>query len=378
MAVIFDTALTTTELVNSHNNNEVVFRSSLAGNEVSASIDIDGSIFEVQPIGGVFFFNFKQAFIALFPTLFFNDNVEPFIVLGSPTTLLYSYTEIDNDVDVTYTITLDAGGPDIIMQTYMVVQSLLERLDFAKGVDIFSFDFNMLMIPDLPSAFNFSAVYFEGYPFDVTLFTEVTGIRTLTHLETGSTLDLNIIRMVMRLFFSDGRGDVTIDNFIPVLDNTTNTYVWDDPNNITMHIEKIEGNCNGVYLKWKINTGGWAYWLFDSTSEKLNVARSTGELNRDFARYENTGDFNELGKEATTRYRVKTDFLRGKYRRLVTSIVDSPRVYFYGGERFVKAETDSWIPVRLNSQQGLIKARKNEFDPLEFEFELFTKDTLTL
>lgn len=378
MAVTFTTSLTETELVNSHNNNEVVFSSSLAGTELSATIDVDGTVFEIQPIDGEFFFNFKKPFITLFSSLYFNDNIEPLIIIATPSTLLYNYQEVDIDVDVTYTITLDAGGPDILAQTYMVLQSALELLDFTKGVDIFSLDFTVLSFPDLPSSFSFSAVYFEGYPFDVTIHTQTTGIRTMTHQETGQTLDLNFNRTVMRLFFSDGRSDVTISDFIAVLDNSMNTYVWDDPNSITMNIEKQEGNCDGIYLKWKISTGGWAYWLFDNVSEKISIGQSTGELNRNFQRYENSGFFNELGKESTTRYRAKTDFLRGKYRRLVTSIIDSPRVYFYAGERFVRAEAFNWVPVRFNSQQGLIKTRKNEFEPLEFEFELFFKETLTL
>lgn len=378
MAVTFQTSLLEDRLLNSHNNNEVIFESDLAGTELSAEIDVDGTVFEIQPINGVFFFNFKKAFIALFPDLYFNDTIEPDIVLGDPDSLRYGYQEIRVDPEVTYTINLDVGGPDVLMQTYRVLQSALDLLDFAKGVDIFQYDFNIVGIPDDRNNFDFSAVYFEGYPFDVTIQCEIPGIRTLTHQQTLSTLDIDIHRQVVRLFFSDGNEDITINDYIPVLDNTINNYFFDDANQVTLNIEKTEGNCNGIYLKWKMTNGGWAYWLFDNVSEKVGIGISSGELNRNFQRYENTGFFNELGKESTTRYRVKTDFMRGKYRRLVTSILDSPRVYFYSGLRYTTAQNINWIPVRLNTQQALIKTRKNDFEPLEFEFELFTKDTLTL
>lgn len=380
MAVVFDTSLPENEILNSHNNNEVIFNSDAAATELSATIAVAGIVdpFEIQPINGDFFFNFKPAFIRLFNELYFNDTIEPDIVAADPTSLLYDGSEIYMAVEVTYTITLDVGGPDVLIQNYIIVQSALDILDFAKGIDIFSFDFNLLSIPDERSNFSFSAVYFEGHPFDVTIHHDNPALQTLTHLETGSTLDLTFVDNITRLFFSDGSEDITINDYIPVLDNAMNTYIWDDPNSVTMNVEKIEGNCNGIYLKWKMTNGGWAYWLFDNLSETVGIGQSSGELNRNFQRYENSGFFNELGKESTVRYRVRTDFLRGKYRRLVTSILDSPRVYFYAGERYVRADAFNWIPFRLNTQQTLIKTRKNEFDPLEFEFELFFKDVLTL
>lgn len=382
MAVVFSTSLPTTDVLYSHSNNEVVFSSDAVGNEVRATIEINGITYEIQPINGEFFFNFKKPFISLFAGLNFVDDIEPDITGAGVATTRYDGSEITSfNTNVTYTIFLDAGGPDVLLQTYRVLQATEELTFFTSNLS------ENNVIPLLPidttetseaDGTFYSAVYFSGFPFDISFYSTITGNNSIDHIEDASSFIYNMAFRVTRMFFGDGDETDTLGDYIPVLENSFNTYRLNFVPPLYFRVEKTDIGCNGYYLKWKNSAGGWTYWFFENVREESVVSRSTGEIDRNFERYENTLFFNDLGKIANTRFKAKTDFMRGRYRRLVTSIFESPRIYMYFGERGTIGTLNEWIPVRLLTSGAVVEHRKNQFDALEIEFEMYKKDTLTL
>lgn len=376
MAITFSTSLSQTRVLNSHNNNEVVFTSNSAFTEVSATIEVGGSTFQIYPINNDFYFNFRDVFRSLF-TDGFQDTANPTIgaTIASATV---NGNSIWQEVNVDYTITLSNATTETTTQTYLVLQSVTSYDSISYDEDVFDANFNVLSLPVRNRLYEVDLVYFKGLPFDISFFSETAQNITFTNANNSDTVVVAMVEGVTRLFFCDGITDISDEGFLILETGETNIISGNDENNTTINLEVITPSCSGIYLKWKNNYGGWSYWYFDQTYNRINEARSLGEILRDVGSDGTSTFFDEIGKDKERIINCQTDFLKPEYRRLVASIFESPKVYMYMGDVFDPPFGRMWFPVKVRTNSVFEKQNKNQYDPIRLTIELPKEKTLTL
>ncbi len=142
--------------------------------------------------------------------------------------------------------------------------------------------------------------YFEGYPFE---YSKVEGEK------------------VKRVLVDNGSGLGTDDNVRIIRTNC----------------------CDGYYLKWHNGKWGYSYYLFDRIGKEKLGTKSVGALKELLSWADN---YLEIGKDGQ---REITLFKQVEYedRELMKSLVTSPEVYLYTGQRGEKASVDDWLEVRI-------------------------------
>ena len=377
MAITFSTSLSQTRVLNSHNNNEVVFTSNSAFTEVVATIEVGGSTFQIYPISNEFYFNFRDVFRSLF-TDGFQDTANPTIGGTIATATVNGTAAVWREVEVDYTITLSNNTTETTTQTYIVLQSVASYDSISYDEDVFSADFNVMSLPVRNGLYSYDFVYFKGLPFDISFFSETAQNVTFTNANNSDTVVVAMYEGVTRLFICDGITDISDEGFLILETDETNIISGDDENNVALNLEVVTSSCSGVYLKWKNNFGGWSYWLFDQTYSRTNELRSLGEILRDFGSLSTSTFFDEIGKDKERVIDCQTDFIKPQYRRLIASVFESPKVYMYMGDVFDRPFGRMWFPVRVRNNSVLEKPSKNQYDPIRLVVELPKEKTLTL
>jgi hypothetical protein len=327
-----------------------------------------------------FYINLKPYVQALMNTRNFEDTLQPSIAGGFAGDYIFDFTAGSYlDTDVKFTITLS----DNTTETFTA-----HTLTWFAGVEQLN-DYNTLLKtePLVLSPFkrhtanHYYLKYWEGYPFDLSLYCPGTVI----NLKNDTTLleqDFDVAGKVSRIVFSDGRTDETLEAFFPLTEGHNSIRIMASAeatvNDKFLTLEKIPYR-HGVYLKWLNKYGGYSYWLFEDTYSVDRSTKQLGELDRDLNNLEDSfGRAIQMGKESQDSIRVIAELLTEEERVVVEGLLDSPKIYLFTGRPLSQNGRNSWVEVSLKTSGSRIKNARQPLTNFTFDLELPQRFTQVL
>lgn len=364
-----------------YNNDVVRFYSTLGGTPAYSDVTIyPGVTVRLYPDpNGRFYFNFRPYISTFINTANFEDTTETNLTAEDPDSFVYSaMNNVATQRNVTFAINMGDAGTDTASYT-------LTWLAAAQQIGSYTeYNINNLLVlsPALPDAANtWYLKYWEGYPFDFSVFSNVTGMEVIntTNLVSAS---LNVVGYGDRVFLSDGRTDETLEDFLPLAKGYNTLKLLrenDSPEDAKfIQLEKA-APCDGVYLKWRNAQGGYSYWLFENTYAVDRNAKSLGELNRDFENPENSfGNTTQVGREVQDTLKIVAELLTPSQRDIVQNLLESPKVYLFTGKPYSRSDYRSWIEVSVKTTSARIKNPRESLTNFAFDIELPVRYTVSL
>lgn len=282
----------------------------------------------------------------------------------------------------------DSGylSQDIVINVYAgsSVETLSKTFEFFKSVKQVGekvFENRMEILSDSVNGVDYNLTYWEGFPFHFELKrVDIDGSGKNVKIKNLNSNDETVDMLVEE----SGKFRVNIDNsdndnftqsqFLPLINGLNRLEVFVE-NDFVVNLNLMKRkDCQGVYLKWYNNQGGYSYFLFERFKE---VDVSTD--NRGFVSsnaFENVGGFSSsmrtTGKEAfksfVVRARCNADELK-----LLEGLVVSPFVQMYSSE--IPNIKGNFIDVKIDDSISYsTKRNKNE---VVFAIELPELKTIT-
>ena len=316
MAITFTTDISTTNILFAYNNNIISF----FGNplKTASKCDITGSGFDVTIYphpNQSFEFNFIEYVKAFINTRNFIDNVTPDL----------SVTQLYDGTDGVY------FNPNVtikITYTDATFESVTRNLTFlAIAEDLQTFKRNNLEVSDffclsplLPSTnIKHYVEYWEGYPFDISIYKKNAGDLRITNLANSVFEDYAITDKVTRFFLSDGTTDTSIENIIP-LNNGVQELSFNNGKYLVLNYHSNPCG-NGIYLKWLNKYGGYSYFLFSDIYETARDTRNIGELqNREKNLVNEISKVTQIGKKSNDLIVLLHEVENGHFDEMMVSL----------------------------------------------------------
>ncbi len=386
--IVFINDISETNNLMAFNNNVVRFTSDTEDKIIlKAEITLDAQVITIYPSpDNIFYFNFKEYVMPKTNTNGFVDNINPELDASDINTFSYQGTGWFRD-DVLFKIIFTDTTSETDNRNLFFLNSV-EQLQNYKRNETQQTGEVIFLTPLTPLTNNkYYVKYWEGYPFDISILRRENTV-DFKLLNTTNLLDyvFNEKDTITRLFFCDGSTDESINDLLPialgenVIKISSNggselPIIYAD---IFLTVDK-QDVCEGVYIKWVNNYGGYSYWKFDNFYQQSTNTKSIGELNRDFENLENTfSATTEIGKTANDRLIVNTDLLTDAERVLLQSLFISPKIYLFTGEPFARASVNDWVEVKLITSNNVVRNYKQQPATFKFEFELPDYYTQTL
>jgi hypothetical protein len=364
-----------TNFLFSHNNNVIEFSSDITDPIRDCIITVGTSIVTLYPRpDGSFYYNFKEVVSSLINTNNYTDD------LNTDVSVSYVYTwdsRVYLDLDVTISINFTNDTSDQDTKDLKFILSAVNLRDYNNRFPVVS---NLIdpfvLLPKITVANNtYYAKYFDGYPFDLTLFNGIDDntdidITNLTNA-VSFTFTKNLTDKFVRLVFSDGRTTSTIEDVLPLVSglNKLELISLDGDDNSFIHLEKDQG-CSGVYLKWLNDSGGYSYWLFNNNASRRGY-KEKGYLNNDFNNLEDTTSQQiSLGLESKDTLAVYDRNLNENQKNLIATILDSPKVYLFTGTPFAQNNFNDWMEIKNKTRRYDLKQVKRDLFNISLSFEL--------
>lgn len=332
---------------------------------------------------GAFYCNLSPYVTAIINTTNFEDTTVTQLSVHDPASFVYAASQgrlLATTVTITITQTDPATGN--ITATDSTAKELVWLAAAQQYTDyrpIVATDLQVLT-PTLPQAANHWYIkYWEGYPFDVCLYntTPAVTLKNTTNLQEQS-FEMN--GACSRLFFSDGRTDVTLEDFIPlsVGENLLRLTRTNDADFYTLTVDKTT-HCSGVYLKWINNQGGYSYWLFEDTYATDRTVKDLGELDADFSNLADSfGRTTQIGRKSQDTLKLVAELLTPPQRNIVQNLLESPKVYLFTGTPFGRSNYHNWVEVSVKTNSARIKNPRQELTNFAIDIELPERYTLSL
>jgi len=343
--------------------------------------------------GNRFFLNLKPYISAIINTTGFEDTLQTNLQTPNPNSFIYSANAGKYLAQVLYI--------KVFHEEEDVFSSSSYSLAWIGGVEQIS-ESNAFLKTDLllltpfkkDSANSYYLKYWEGYPFDVTIYNVFTRLSedVVTFLNQTNGISQSFRPplsdmlfgqvCVTRLFFSDGRTDEAIETILPVIEGTNDikisSYNKGEDDIKYLILEKSMHKC-GVYFKWLNKYGGYNYWLFEDTAAIDRSSKQLGELERDNANVEETRSRTiQIGKESQDTIRVVAELLTEEQRRVVEGIIDAPKIYMFTGKPFAQNDYNDWVEVSLKTSNVRVKNHRQGLTNFALDFELPIRYTQTL
>lgn len=365
------------KLRDAYNNDILQFSSSIAG--IPAKCEITGAGFPTVVLypapDNSFWVNLRPYIIALINTRRFEDRT----LTNLPTQYLYDFTDGSyKELALTIKIIFADASNDTSVYNFAWLSSVQQMEDYLV---LAKQDYYVLSPFKRDTANQFYVKYWTGYPMDVPFYfpsphmwfkNETTGIEEI----------FSISWLVTRLFISDGATDVTLGDYIPLLDGRNNfrikTDALDSPKDKFLTLEKVDNTC-GVYIKWLNQFGCYNYWLFEHTSIIERSTRYSDEVAFD---NDNLGTAYartlQTGKSSQDTLKAVATLLTDEENYLLSGIIDSPKIYLFTGKPFSRSTPENWIEVKLKTNQARTKNAHTSMNNYELEFELPARYTQML
>lgn len=353
MAISFTKSITEAGIVNAFNDNVVEFSSSSLSPATKATITVNSTDFVITPdSNGVFTYNFLTLFRTLVNQNNFADGVMSEAAGINPVSPDYGIQDSDayQDITVDYEVTLESGGTETVSKTYRVLRSLVQLEEYRKGLTNQGNSLIALLLPFYDSSMHFHATYFEGYPFDIPVYSNDARNLIITHKGTGNSTSIAIEKGVNRIFVSNGTSNWSFEDVLPLhtgVNELQFTYIgYATEKTLTLFLTKKQGLC-GTFLKWLNQSGGWSYYLFNHFKTERKT-KSLGEIyNGGKNLAESTEEEVSIGTSSQDTSTLFFTAATPEEKNLINSIFDSPKIYRLLNDPFANAEESDWIPEKI-------------------------------
>ena len=364
-----------------YNNDVVRFKSSFITTPAYGLVTIAGSpSVRLYPSpDGVFYFNFKPYVTALINTNNFEDTTVTDLITTVPESFIYSHSSAVLQRQVTFLVYQDSD----VYETAIHSLTWLAAAQQTGSYIPHAVNQMLVLSPALPDAANTTYLkYWEGYPFDVSLYSKqdtliITNSTNLAQEDFSLSAD-----GATRLFFADGRTDETLEDLLPLV-NGYNRLKLQRATDASADAKFIlldkAAACPGIYLKWLNAQGGYSYWLFENTYAVDRSAKSIGELDRDFENLENSfARTTQMGREVQDTLKIVAELLTDAQRNIVQNLLESPKVYLFTGAPYSRSDYHSWIEVSVKTTSARIRNPREALTNFAFDIELPVRYTQTL
>jgi hypothetical protein len=360
-------------------NNVVEFSSDNVLAKNKATISIGTSIKTLFPSPtGTFYLNFKDWITSIINVDNFTDTLQADII-GSG--YIYDWTNKAylNEV-ITFTVFFSDDSFETAARSVKWLSAYLQLEDFKIKYPINASLLNPVVLSPrkLDTNQTSSVKYWDGYPFDITVYSANGSNLTIlnqTNLLSYTFTDVDIIN---RIVISDGDTSTTIEGDFPLMEGINNLKLTSSSLDYFLLLEKINDSCEGHYVKWINELGGWSYWLFYN-GNKNRKTKDLGELYNDFNNLEDTiSPTVQIGKTSNDIITVTSDIINEDEKTLLESIIDSPKIYLFTGQPYAKANYNDWLEVSLNTADFRIVNAKERLNKFNLIFELPQRNTRKL
>ena len=380
MAISFSKSLSTTALLNTYNNNVVKFSSDNILDATKCVINIGGTDYTITPnTSNVFRFNFKMVTEVLINSNNFTDDILPVLALADDTSLVYNDTTNSYLSElVTYTITFSDTTTENTTKTYKFFKSI-EQLEQNKIGTITTGDNIYMLSPFKKStADTYNVTYFEGYPFDLSIYLNSAGTTTVLNQTNALTYDFPFVNTVNRFFLSDGRTTITIGDYLPLVNGLNELKITRGSDIIYVNVTKVPSRL-GVYVKWLNQYGGWNYWLFNCIHKREIKDKNLKKIFNDFDDVsETTVPFFDIGKSSIETLTLISKRVSEDDQFVLNGIIDSPRVYLFTGTYLTQVTDVSWLGVSKKGSTNKITDYKKKTANYKLKIELPSRYNMTL
>jgi hypothetical protein len=343
MAITFSKSISTTELLNTYNNNVVEFSSDNVLDSKSCNINIGGFDLVITPdSSNLFRYNFKEIAKVILDNRFADDIVADADIKADPSLI--------NTSLVTYTVTFSDDSTEQTTETYSFVKSVEQIANVSSRL----IAEQQILVPTELTFFKGLPIDFAHYSDgDVTLINSGLGVtKTLSETATDT---YRIYLLNKRSQFKnrvDADGGIYEDNICweegydyELLKDGWNTLCVEGTTKevLTINLKDI---CDGAYLKWFNRKGGWSYWLFESIYSETSRTKTVDQYTVDFESLKDTFASDLItGKTSEKSRRVSYSGLTDDERLQVIDIFSAPRVELYNG--VVGEELGTWKTVKV-------------------------------
>lgn len=375
MAIVFTKDISEANLLMAYNNNIVEFSSNTAG-KVALNCNVTGFGINalIYPLpNGTFYFNLLEWISVVINTKNFADDLVTDLVDGDASTFTYDVKDgCYKDGNITFKINFTDTTNENISRGLKFIAGV-ENLETYKKNQMIIADSNYLVLSPVADRSNNTTLlkYWEGYPFEFSFFTNFpTDDFTLKNLTNGLDYTFTAKSKVTAMYLSDGRTDVTIEDFLPLINgmNTLRIEYDGDLQDTIINIDKKDADC-GIYLKWLNKYGRYNYWLFSDRHFRTMNSRYGTELANDFKNLEDTiSPTLQSQKNSQESLKLIYERLTLAERVILDGIIESPKVFMFTGERYAKANSNDWLEVTVKSTSfPLYKPNTNIY---KFELEI--------
>ena len=381
MAISFIKDISETNFLFSHNNNVIEFYSDSVEVVTTCVITINSKVIVLYPSpANTFYFNFKEVVSTLINKNNYKDDLQTDISV-SYTYDWASRVYLNGDVDIKINFANDTF--DTVTKDLNFILSAVNQLDYNRRFPYeTALNKTVLGLPLIDKANNkFYAKYWNGYPFDLGVFKGVDSIDEILIDNASNGLNYSFplvsAKGFERLVFSDGNSSTTIENALPLVIGFNDLTVSTEITPAYLLLEKEDG-CDGVYLKWINDKGGYSYWLFKSNQSQRNF-KNLGYLQNDNNNLEDTiSPEVSLGYRSNDSFTVYENLLREEQKNLIVSMLDSPKVYMFTGTPFSQNNFNDWLEVKLKQSKFPITQVKRNLYNIKIAFSLPNNSNITL
>jgi hypothetical protein len=369
--IIFTQNISENNNLMAYNNNVVRFFSDSSQTVLNCTITIGSLVALIYPLpNGRFYFNFKDYITAQINTNNFFDDTNPVLNTSDINTFVYEGKSFLN-LNVQFTINFVNETNESTTKSLKWLVGV-EQLETYKKNETQQGE-NIVLLPLVPKTANsYYAKYSDGFPFDVSFLSE--NDIELTNTNNLTSITFPRVAQHTRVFFCDGDATETIADLITIASGM-NVLSFEDK---FIRLESDQ-HCEGVYFKWLNNYGGYSYWLFPKFDQRTKSIRNVGEINTNFENVSDTfSQTSQLGNTATNRLLVSSDKLNEEQFNLLVTILTSPKVFLFTGERFSRASFNDWMEVRIATSNQLTRQYKGQSNEIILDVELPDDFTITL
>lgn len=386
MAIQIVEAISETKYLDAFNNQQVKYRSSLGTTPLRSTLTVSEGVangsspsVSITPSpSGDFLFNFKELFKIMVNKNNFRDDFYTTGVGGL-------FTKKDVDVfkllNVEYKIEFIDGTKETLTKVYRVMRSVIQLDDYRRNM-VFSSLPNLAILSPITqgNVTNLKTKFWRNYPFDLSVY-----VGTSQNLNLKDSAGLSLINFtppigVTRLLISTGFGGITGFITAPEGENKYTLSGLSPETTVEFTVETIqtEPDCDDIYLKWCLDGGGWAYYMFNEHRDSV-VVKETNSFRNNFGNIgSQTSTFTSMGFDKIRKKLLFVDGLTPEEQLYVSTIIGSPKVYMYVGKYRSIVKQEDWIEVEVDSNTTITKSRYLRNADIKFSISQPYNNTLTI
>ena len=332
--------LQTDRPLNTYNNNIIEYRATNTTKiVVNSTIEINGVTYELTPnLNGIFRFNFLQVAKAINNLNNFKDEIEPDIT----TSYIYNdsslFKELTAEIKIIFSDTTEETQTNVYSFFKSVEQIIRQKA--TRDNRLFPLVINANKVSQL--------TYFEGYPYDIPFYSDADREIKILNKNTQHEITVNVTKGVNRLFVSDGKTNLSLENILALYVGFNELeFKIDNDIAFTVILKKVDAKC-GVFIKWFNQAGGYSYWLFPNHTKAELKPKTIEDLVYDFHNLDNSqGNFLTTGKTAGEKLDILSQPLTKNEFYYLQNVFVSPKVELLAIDRYLVTTLKDWVTVKV-------------------------------